>query len=72
MQQFLHKDLTQQKLGSALGGLNPLSDLHKPLSELLLKRKLDDEENFDKASDDVELELWKYGKKCIREQQKNG
>ena len=65
---LLHKDLTQKKLGAALGSLNPLSDFYKPLTERLLKRKLDHEWNLDEVRDDVELTLWKYGKKCIREQ----
>ena len=67
---FLNRDLTQQKLGDALGKLNPLSDFYKPLTERMLKRKLKDEENHDEVQDDVKAALWKYGKKCIREQQK--
>ena len=36
----------------------------------MLKRKIDDTENFDEVRDDVETKIYKYGKKCIREQQK--
>ena len=68
LQQFLHQDLTQQKLGDALGKLNPLSEVYKPLTERMLKRKLKNDENHDEVRDEVEAALWKYGKKCIREQ----
>ena len=36
----LQKGLNQEKLGTSIGKLDPLSDIHKPLTERLLKRKL--------------------------------
>ena len=60
--------INYQKLGDALGKLNLLSEVYKLLTERMLKRKLTKDENHDQVRDDVELTLWQYGKKCIREQ----
>ena len=68
----LDKELTKESLGVTLGKLEPFSPIYKPLTKRLLKRKISNNEDLEKLGDDVETALWKYGKKCIREQQKKG
>ena len=42
-----------------------MSDTYRPLSELILQRKITEEEDEQKAAIEVELILWEHGRNQI-------
>ena len=57
---------TKKKLADLLAQLDPLNEFYRPLSELILQRDLTDTEDMYEAAVEVELELWKHGRKIIK------
>ena len=59
--------LTRQELADVMSVLDATNDFSRPLSELVLQRKISDKDDKDEAALEVELALWEHGRKRIKQ-----
>ena len=59
------KYLNRRKLSDIIHDTDVMSDTYRPLSELILQRKITEEEDEQKAAIEVELILWEHGRNQI-------
>ena len=60
---WLTEQLTIDRLAKVLADVNTMDYFYRPLSELVLQRKITDKDDLLELALEVEAEIWKHGRK---------